>query len=80
MKIKIQFKDPDAIGDAIQSAVVDELSKIEGLSDDEKCDLKENRIENVADAITGFIRWGEYVMIEIDTVSKTARVVPVDEK
>lgn len=40
-------------------------------------DVPENQKDYAEEVIHRFIRWGEYVTIEVDTETKTAIVVPV---
>lgn len=79
MKIRIVLKDPDGVGDALQDAVTAELKKIEGISDDERELLRDSRQEQISDATSKFIEYGEYLGIEIDTDEGTARVLLASE-
>ena len=77
MKIKITFKDPDAVTDAIDDAFK-RLPKPEGVSDQEWADIKEKRRQDIS--LLPFLEWHEYCTVEIDTEAGTGRIVPVGEK
>jgi hypothetical protein len=79
MKIRIQFKDPDRVGDAIQESVLASVQGLTYLPQDEKDAVIDRRYESAWAATEEFIEWQEYVTIEIDTEAGTARVVPVSE-
>lgn len=59
MKLKITFKNPDAVNEALENAGIS-LGN-EGLNE----------------AISKFIKYGEYVTIELDSEAQTARVIEV---
>lgn len=63
MKIQIQFKDPDGVWDSLEG---------EGFDPNEL----PSDVEHV---VNKYIEWKEYVMIELDTETGEARVVPNDE-
>lgn len=73
MKIRIQFKDPDAVSDAVDAAI--DGSRPEGLSENEWEAVKEERREELT--LRPFIEYQEYCTVEIDTEAKTAVVIPV---
>ena len=74
MKLKITFKDPDVVTDAIREAVAIEVSAIEQLSTEEKEDLIASRAGKVETHLEKWITYGEYVTIEFDTDAGTATV------
>lgn len=76
MKIQIQFKDPDGFYDCVRDAVKSSLSELKGLDPDERESLIEERHNKVAEKCRQWIKYGEYVAIEIDTDSGTATVLP----
>jgi hypothetical protein len=78
MKIKITLKDPDGVANSIYDAVESSVKEVPGLSEREREHLAEERRDNLEDTLGRWIRWGEYVTIEIDTDEGTARVVPND--
>ena len=77
MKVKITFKDPDAVYEAIEDALA-ELPRPEGVTAGEWDEIKEGRRDDID--LMPFIEWQEYCTVEIDTEKKTSRVVPVGEK
>ena len=72
MKIRIHFKDPDAVSDAMDEAIKN--SRPAGLSDSEWEAVKEDRMEKLS--LKPFIEYQEYCTVEIDTEAKTAVVIP----
>jgi hypothetical protein len=79
MLIRITFKDPDRVGDAIQESVIASVQGLTWLTQDEKDAVIDRRYDNVRKATEEFIEYQEYVTIEIDTDAGTARVVPVSD-
>lgn len=75
MKFKVYMKDPDSLYDGIEES----LEKPENLNEEEWELIKEKRIEDAQEIASKWFQWGEYVLIEVDTVEKTARIVPVSE-
>ena len=59
MKIKITFKNPDAISEALRD-----------IED-------ENQQEQLRDEIGAYVKYGEYVTLEFDTVTKEMTVKKV---
>ena len=75
MKIKITFKDPDGVGNALDESVRNSLLPLaEQLSKQEFEQLVETRLEEVGDKIAKWIEYGEYLTVEIDTDTDTATV------
>jgi hypothetical protein len=79
MLIRIQFKDPDRVGDAVQQAVSEAVHAVPDLSTDERDMVMDARMERTWEDLEKFVEYQEYVTIEIDTDAGTARVVPVSE-
>lgn len=77
MKIKITFKDPDMLDECIGEGVRD--YPVQGLSDDEYSAVKEKRKEEVRELCSQWFEYGEYLTVEVDTETKSIRVVPVEE-
>lgn len=75
MKFQVQMKDPDVLQDAIEEAVKKSLADL-GLDEDELEPLVEKRSEKVKAVCDTWFRWGEYLVVEIDTDAKTCTVVP----
>lgn len=76
MKVRITFKDPDAVEDGLDDAFK-ALPKPDGLTDAEWKDIKDARRQDTS--LLPFIQWGEYCTVEIDTEAKTATVVQVKD-
>lgn len=68
MILRLTFKTPDVLGDAIEEA-------LQNLPDYEF----EHRRRQIEQSARQWIRYGEYVTIEIDIEQRTARVVPCHE-
>ena len=62
-------KSPDAIDDSIQRAI----------SDATQDDVQARAKEWVQKQIAPWVKYNEYITVEIDTDTSTARVVPVNE-
>lgn len=62
MKLTITLKDPDGIFDAIHQAAAEDGG-----------DIRE-RINELTDQLSPWIRYGEYITIDIDTDTRTATV------
>lgn len=74
MKIRVTFKDPDALDNALQEAP---LVRPDGLTDEEWEPIAEARREKIRDGLCAtFIEYGEYITVEYDTEAKTCTVVP----
>lgn len=79
MIFNVTFKDPDAIYDALQDAVDEELAA-SGLDEEEQEAVKELRLEKYNNLAGKWIKWGEYIEIQFDTEAGTAVVVePTDD-
>lgn len=79
MKIQITMKNPDCISDAIDRAVelaVDER-EAEQLGRVERESAIKDKVEELEDAIKPWVKYNEYITIEIDTEANTAIVLPV---
>ena len=77
MIIQITLKDPDGVADAIKRATDNRVEEIaETLTDEEAEDCREGIQDRLEEDIKPWVEWGEYVTIELDTETKTARVVP----
>ena len=75
MKIKISFKDPDALHDCIDTELED--LKIEGLNEKELEVVREKRKEEITDLCAKWFEYGEYLVVEVDTEKETCEVMPV---
>lgn len=76
MKLVIEVKDPDGIHESVRQAVEDDLAKIEGLTDDERRSLMDDRVDRAFDSVSRWVKYQEYMQIEIDTEADTATVIP----
>ena len=76
MKIQITLKDPDGVYESIKDAAESSTGDIEGLENDELDALAETRRETIEEQCNRWVKWGEYVTIEIDTEANTATVIP----
>lgn len=77
MKIRITFKDPDAVYEAIDDAFEDMKQPI-GVSQAEWEVIISNRKRDVL--LSPWIECMEYCTVEIDTEDKTATVIPKGTK
>ena len=77
MKFRVQMKDPDTLSDAIADAVDKEVDAL-GLPEDEARAVKDRRLEKVGDVCDKWFKWGEYLIVEIDTDAKTCVVLEAD--
>ena len=79
-KLRITFKDPDALYNCIREQVVEALPD-EDREEYDRMNAREqnafimDRVEEAQDAAREWLRWGEYVELEIDIVERTCRVV-----
>lgn len=74
MKIQITMKNPDCVYDAVQQAAKDSADEVTGLTTGERAELVESRREEIAESIQKWVKDGEYITVELDTVLQTARV------
>ena len=77
MKIKITFKDPDRVYEAIQEAAESEAKSIQGLDTHEMALISDTKFKKLSEQCKPWIEYGEYVTIEIDTDAGTATVLKV---
>lgn len=73
MKIRIDLKDPDGVFESKLAAIRASVATIEGLSESESAELIDRRMEQMN--LGPWVKYGEYVSIEIDTVAGTATVL-----
>lgn len=76
MKFRVTMKDPDTLGDAINEACKEEVSRIPGLDDEERDVVIEERRGKVAALCGQWFEYGEYLCVEVDTEAGTCVVVP----
>jgi hypothetical protein len=75
MKFSIQLKDPDGAYDSIQDAAKASLMQIEGISESEREALLDQRKAEFGRIAGKWLRYGEYLTVEIDTEARTCTVV-----
>ena len=80
MRFRVTFHDPDAANDAIRDAAAVDAGRILGLTEGERAAITEIRRGAAEKVASIWLRYGEYLEIEIDTDERTARVVPVAEQ
>lgn len=80
MKVRVTFKEPDAIGDAVNGAVKAWALERPGLDAEEIAAVSELRAEKVRKAISTWVKWGEYVDVEFDIEAGTASVLRAGEE
>jgi hypothetical protein len=74
MKIKITLKDPDGVFESIKDAAESSMQNTEVLDLDEIAEIIESRQAKLAEQCATWIKYGEYVTIEIDTDTGSAIV------
>ena len=79
-KLRLTFKDPDALTDQIEEHVRDSLSDL-GLDGEEMGAIVSKRAEKVGEMVAGWFEYGEYIHVEIDLDAKppTARLLTTKE-
>ena len=79
MKMRITFKDPDKVHEATKDFIHDLKNKImeeKQLTEEGALVEAEALSRPFVEIIHNFFEWGEYVTIELDSETKSARVVP----
>lgn len=74
MKIKITMKNPDCVYDAVAQAAKESAEEVNGITAEERAELVESRKEEINLALEKWVKDGEYITVEIDTVLNTAVV------
>ena len=75
MIINITLKDPDGVYDAIRDAAGEQVKAITGMTSSEHLQLLESRHTQIDKELEPWIKYSEYVRIQIDTEAKTATVI-----
>jgi hypothetical protein len=76
MKIKVTFKDPDTMHDAVVDAYAEEPCP-SGVTKDEWSHIRQERAIATQCAISDkWVEYGEYIRVEFDTETGTATVIP----
>lgn len=76
MKFTVSMKDPDTLGDAIDEAVKYDVLEVEGLADEEREVVEEERGRKVRELCNKWFKYSEYLTVEIDTEAGTCTVLP----
>jgi hypothetical protein len=79
MKFRITFKDPDGVYEGIEVAAQKLLKKVTGVTEEERELLKDSKIEFVSEFTSNWIEYGEYLTVEFDMETNSARIVPMSE-
>lgn len=80
MKVYITFKTPDALEDAARDAAarVNESATADDRVDDEEAQqAADDAFDKVMEVGQKFIKYGEYLTVELDTETGTCTVKPV---
>jgi hypothetical protein len=77
MKIKIIFKDPDALQECVADGVRQKFERGD-MSDEEASAVLNLRETHVLELAEKWFQWGEYLKVEIDTEAETCTVIPTN--
>lgn len=85
MKLKITFKDPDALDVAVDEyldhwyaklkADAGAIESLESFTDEDLATIRERVRDELRAAALNWISWGEYLTVEIDTEADACRVL-----
>ena len=81
MKMRVTFKDPDVLADAlydIEKDIERGLAKTLNFSEADASAEAIERMIPMHDLVKKFIRYGEYITIDFDTETNTATVISKD--
>ncbi len=78
MRFQVTMKDPDVLSDAIADAVELSLADL-FLPTDEVEALRQARCSKASELANQWFEYGEYLTVEIDTETKTIRVLSANE-
>jgi len=76
MIFRVNMKDPDQLYEGIDDALDEELKDMD---DDEAEAVREIRREKAYEIASEWFEYGEYLTVEIDTIKRSIRVIPVEE-
>jgi hypothetical protein len=77
--MKITFKDPDGVGDAIQEEAEKQLEEIKNKLDESEYEsLLEERKEKIEKKLEKWIKYNEYLTVEFDL--KNLKAMVIEEK
>lgn len=74
MKFIVSMKNPDALDEAIQEAVRNDLKRSQDIAADEVDILMEHRCEKIRAICKQWFQHGEYLNVEVDTEANTCIV------
>lgn len=74
-KFQVMMKSPDAVGDAYTEAAKAEVAKIEGIDEEERELLFDERYSKIKEACSKWFEYDEYLQVEVDTDAGTCTVV-----
>lgn len=80
MKFRIQFKDPDGVYDSIDEEATKSISDVVFLDDEEREAMIQGRRESLQKFSSKWVKYGEYILIEFDTETGEASVLPANEQ
>lgn len=75
MKIKLVFKDPEAVRAAAIGAAQESVNSVSGITDAERDNLVESRAAEYIEKLEKWFMWGEYCEVEIDIDEDTGAVI-----
>lgn len=76
MNIKITFKDPDGVFNAVTDAAAEQIAAASQDLDEEETELlEERRREKINEALSRWIEHGEYLTVEFNTDTGIATVI-----
>lgn len=78
MKLRITMKSPDAVDDAVDKLACEIASEEKHVGGKAWVSFKNASAEHIRSRIKKFVRWSEYITVEIDLDAETAEVIPVD--
>jgi len=78
MKFRITLKDPDGVDDSLMTAAQEAADAPQGLLDSTREAIRKRVYTELPEQIKKWVKWNEYVTIEIDTEAGTAVVCPAE--
>lgn len=79
MKIRVMLKDPDTMSESCEDAAK-RLPQPEGVRESEWAEIRAARALEANQIIAEkWMEYGEYLMVEFDTETETATVIPIKD-
>lgn len=75
MKFNITMKDPDGVYDSVTEAAKESVKDMKITDLDDADDILETRTDSLMEIIGEWFKYGEYLTVEVDTETKTIKVV-----